>query len=455
MRRSVLALCLLAAAAVAVNAWVAHSTAQVDLSASQRFSLTKETRDVVRAVDKPLRITVFMFERGGVARDARFLLDRYKEINDRIDYRVVDPDEKPAEARRYNVSGYSTVIVEYDGRRSDAPAVSEIQVSSAILRVLRGETKTVCVVRGHGEPALDDESDRGITKLRDLLATNGYDPTPIDLTSGGGVPAACAVVLEIGPTVALNPTEVSALVDYGTRQGRLLVLGDSGLDSDADLNPLLEPFGISISRVIVLDPERAVQSDPFGIVVQSFPSTNPIVRGIPSFELTLATGLLTHSNEAAGLTVSKLAQTSDSGVLDSDTSLSPSAPDIAGPITVAAAADSSRVSGSVIERTRVVAVGNSHWVTNEFIDHLGNRRLLVNSMLWLTEEEQLLTVAASTPLPRELPWTNERQRTVVAVTILGVPGIVVGVGVLQWAIGRRLRPATRAARRTSDRKRRR
>jgi len=455
MKRSVLVFGLVLLVAVGANVVSARSSAQIDLSENQRFSLSAETRAVVRAVNQPTRITAFMFERGGVARDARFLLDRYKELNDRIDYRIVDPDEKPAEARRYNISGYSTVVVEIGDRRADAPDVSEIQVSSAILRALRGETKTVCALTGHGEPAVDDETGRGLSKMHDLLSTNGYALRGIDLTSGGAVPSECAVVLEIGPTVAVGAAEMATLVDYAQRQGRLFVLGDSGLDSDADLNPLLEPWGITISPVLTLDPDRAVQQDPFGIIVESFPTTNPIVRGIPSLELTLATGLLTESDASRGLTVSNLAQTSDTGVLDIDRSLTPTAPDIDGPITLAAAADLSKVTGSTIERTRVVAVANSHWITNDFLDHLGNRRLLVNSMLWLTEEEQLLTVAAATPLPRELPWTNERERYVVAVAVVGVPGGIVALGVVQWWIGRRVRPATRADRRATDRKRRR
>ncbi|MEY2571698.1 MAG: gliding motility-associatede transport system auxiliary component [Acidimicrobiaceae bacterium] len=444
------ALGLVVLVVVGVNVAAARSSTQADLSADSRFTLSAETRQVVASVHTPLRISAFVFEQGGVSRDAQFLLDRYHELNDDITYRIVDPDEKPAEAKRYNISGYSTVVVEYEGRRADAPEVSEIQVSSAILRVLRGDTKPVCFVSGHGEPSLDDESQKGLTKVRDLLTTNGYAPRAIDLTTGGGsVPQDCVVVLEVGPTVALTPTEQQALVDYGRRQGRLLVLGDSGLDSDADLNPVLEPWGISISNALVLDPARGVQQDPFGIIVQSFPSANPIVRNIPSIELTLATGLLTTSDEGNGLTVSNLAATSSSGYLDADQSISKTAPDIAGPIVVAAAADQSRVAGSTtIERTRVVAVANSHWLTNEFVDDLGNRRLLVNSMLWLTEAEQLLTVGAAPPQPRALPWTNEREHAVVAVAVVGVPGAVVAVGVLQWMGGRRRRrPASRKRRR--------
>lgn len=439
------------AAIAAVNFAAARSTAQVDLSANRRFSLSAETRQVVREVRAPLQIRAFVYSRGGVARDVAFLLERYRELNSEIAYEIVDPDERPAEAQRYRISGYSTVVVEYAGRRADAPEVSEIQVSSAILRVLRGGTKTVCLLQGHGEPALEDTTSKGLSDLRDLLVNNGYAPRPVDLTAGAPVPQDCAALLVIGPTVPLKPSEITAINDYGNRQGRLLVLGDSALDSDADLNPILEPWGISISQAITLDPQRSVEQDPLGVVVQSFPSANPIVRSVPSLELLLPSGLLTRSDAANGLTVSKLAATSNAGYLDADANFKRSPADIAGPIVLAAAADRSRVAGATIERTRVVAVANSHFISNAFLDRLGNKRLIVNSMLWLSEAEQLLTVGAATPRPRDLPWTSERQQVVVAVTVVMVPGALLGLGVLQWWLGRRLRPAASRAKRARRR----
>jgi ABC-2 type transport system permease protein len=455
----------LIAVVVAMNVVVARSSAQVDLSADRRFTLAADTRDVVRSVAAPMKITAFLYERGGDARDARFLLERYHELNDRIDYDVIDPDERPGEARRYGISGYSTVVVEYQGRRVDAPEVSELQLSSAILRAVRGTTRTACALTGHGEQRFDDDGKSGLSSLRDLLTDNGYTIAPVDLTGGGAVPASCQVVLELGPTVPLRDAEVAAVRTYAANAGRLLVFGDTQLDSDADLNPLVEPWGISISNAVLLDPDRSVQGDPFGIVVQDFPTTNPIVRGVPSIQLTLATGLLGQSDEANGLTVSTLAQTSKAGFLDADGNFSPSSPDIGGPIPVAVAADASKVEssgetrvggdGARIVRTRVVAVGNSHFVENEFLGSLGNRRFVVNAMGWLAEDEQLLTVSTAPPQPRELPWTAERQRTVVAVAVIGVPSAVVALGVVVLVVGRRVRPATRSARRAQDRKKRR
>ena len=92
--------------------------------------------------------------------------------------------------------------------------------------------------------------------------------------------------------------------------------------------------------------------------------------------------------------------------------------------------------GPRIVRTRVVAVANSHFVENEFLGSLGNRRFIVNALGWLAEDAQLLTVATAPPSPRELPWTAERQREVVAVSVIGVPGAVLVAGLAQNGVRR-------------------
>ena len=220
---------LAVAGVAAANVAAAHSDSQIDLSANRRFSLSPESRALARAVQAPLRITAFLNSGGPAARDARFLLARFHEVNHRITYSVVDPDTHPGEARRFGVGRYATVVVTYRGRRVDAPDAEELELSSAIVGVLRGGTKTVCVLTGHGEPDLTDGSPDGLSEV------------PLDLTTGPAatVPAGCAAVLEIGPRQPLLPREVDALTAYARAAGRLLVVA-SPLSS-SDPNPLLAP----------------------------------------------------------------------------------------------------------------------------------------------------------------------------------------------------------------------
>ena len=90
-------------------------------------------------------------------------------------------------------------------------------------------------------------------------------------------------------------------------------------------------------------------------------------------------------------------------------------------------------------RTRVVVTGTDAWLTNGFLDHLGNRRLLLNAVSWLAQEEPLVAATSRPSLSRPLPLTAERRARILTVTVGLVPGAIVGTGLLVALLRRRRR----------------
>ena len=199
-------------------------------------------------------------------------------------------------------------------------------------------------------------------------------------------------------------------------------------------------------------PARSADVDPTDLVVEDLPSASPVVNGVPRLQLPIAGGLALDPQPRDGLTLSRLGVSSEQSWDESqpDEALHFDARDLPGPLAVAAAADDSRVDAAGdtrvpgldtprIVRTRLVVTGSAEWLSNQLIDRLGNRRFAVNTMSWLTQEEQLVTATETAQSSRALPWTAERQAKVVAVTIGIVPGIVIAIGVLQLLYGWRRR----------------
>ena len=259
-----------------------------------------------------------------------------------------------------------------------------------------------------------------------------------------GQPDDLAVVGLAGPRVALTPRETDALRRYQREAGKLLVLA-SPL-SEANVNPLLEPYGVAFLGGVVADPDRSASVDPTDVVAEEFPTANPVMDGIPRLQLPVTGGLLVapEAELDAGLTVSTLAVSSGAAWVEStpDAGFAPGPGDLPGPVVLAAAADDSRIEAGAEERiagerpgivrTRLVVTGSAEWPTNLLLARLGNRRLLVGALGWLTQEEELLTVATRLPGPRPLPWTAERQRRTLFVTVGLVPGLVVLAGLVSW-----------------------
>src|SRR5437868_14759890 len=110
MKRRTLVIVVGAVVAVVVANLIAYAhNAQADLSAAHRFSLAPQTKSVLDQVKAPLKVTAFLNKAGAEARDARFLLARYHELNRQISFSVIDPDADPTAARRFGGSQFSTV----------------------------------------------------------------------------------------------------------------------------------------------------------------------------------------------------------------------------------------------------------------------------------------------------------------------------------------------------------
>lgn len=450
MRRAVVALVVFVAL-VGANVAAFHNDRQLDLSAGHRFTLAPETRTLVKAVKSELKVTAFATPKGGVARDAQFLLQRYHQINRHITYSVVDPDQHPTQAQRLGITQYATVVAMYRGRRVDAAEVDELEISTAILRLLRARTRTACFVTGHGEPAIDDTSPDGLSRAADGLRHNAYEPRVLDLSTVAAVPPDCAMVVEAGATDPFVPREVDLLNSYARAAGRLFVMATPA--SSADPNPILNPWGVRFAGGLVIDPSRSQSLDFDNVVAESFPSANPVTRGVSRLQLPVGGGLLVDVPPGrGGLTVSRLALSSEQAFVEShpDTETRFDADqDLPGPVLLATASDDSHVTAeSKIVRTRVVATGATAWATNRFLNDLSNVRFLLNAVNWLAEEEQLLAVTARPANDRPLPFTQERQTRVLLVTVGIVPGAILGAGVvgLSWRRRRRVRPGRRGRR---------
>ena len=443
-RRLVLAVVVAVAVVVVGNLAAYGHNRQLDLSAADSFTLSPETVALLHRVRAPLEIIAFLTASGPDAANASYLLDRYHELNHRITGSVVDPDANPGEARRYGITTYSTVVLTYRGREVTAGGAEEGDISTAILRLLRGGTVKVCVLTGNGEPSLADTGPDGLADVDTLLHQNAFIPAPLDLTVGASrVPSSCAAVLDLGPEQSMPSREVVALQRYLQGGGRMMLL-TSSLSSN-NPNPLLQPWGIGFQGGLVLDPARSEGVDWSNVVVQDLPTVSPIDSGVSSLQFPAPAGLALLSGPGP-VTVSALGATSNRSYIDPNPdsgSVSFSPGDLPGPVVVAAAAEASRIIagpiGPRVVRTRVVVTGSDTWMTNGFLDNLGNRRFFANGVDWLTDQDNLVVATSQPPAIRPLPLTPALQAELLGITVGAVPATMIGLGLLGAARGRRRR----------------
>lgn len=421
-------LAALAAIDIGANAWRRH----YDLTAEQTLTLSPATRSVIASLDRRVEITSFV-RRNDPARVAMTnLLSRYRRLDRRISFRVLDPDEAPSEAERLGVDPVTggTAVASGDDREI-GPTPTEQDVTAALARLLRPGDPRVCLTAGHGEPRHG--------RLRDLLAERGYGVSDIDLLRDARVPDDCAVVVVAAPTTQPSPDAMAALGRRIERGGsRVLVLADPG--GTADLSALSAPLGMVPEKGLVLEGNEAnrLPDDPFRPIISEYRSAHPIVRRLPAIVLPTVQGVLADEGTREGLTVSALARTSVQSYL----ARRPGSPsfdeneDLPGPIVVAAAADMSENRDGRVVRTRMVVVGDGDFVSDDFLDVGANAAFVTRAIDWLALDDDIVAVEANIPALRPIALTEAR---ITYARLLGagiVPAFFLLGGAILWAIRR-------------------
>lgn len=430
MKRSLLAaLLLLALAAVdiAAHQW----RRQVDLTADQTLTLSSVTQDVVASLDRRVEITAFV-RRDDPARIAMTnLLSRYRRLDRRISFRVLDPTEAPGEAQSLGVDPVAggTAVVAGEEREL-APTPTEQDTTAALARLIRDGDPLLCLTSGHGEARN--------AALRDLLAQRGYGVRDIDLLRAAEVPDECSAVIVAGPKTQPSEAALDALEDELRGDGRLLVLADPG--GTADLTPITSDLGIVLEKGLVLEgsADHRPPDDPFRPIVSEYRSAHPVVQRLAPTVLPTVQGVLAEAGTTGGVTVTPLARTSALSYLERR----PASPrfdqneDLPGPIVVAAAADASTNRGGKVIRSRVIVVGDADFVSDDFLDVGANATFVTRSVDWLTLDDDIVSVEANIAELRPIALTEARITYARLLGAVVVPGLFLLAGATLWALRR-------------------
>ena len=87
---------------------------------------------------------------------------------------------------------------------------------------------------------------------------------------------------------------------------------------------------------------------------------------------------------------------------------------------------------TVPPETRLVVIGDSDFATNGVVGIPGNRDLFLNTVNWLAQQENLISIRAREPEDRRLTLTADEQRRLFWLSLFFVPGFVLGTGVYTW-----------------------
>jgi hypothetical protein len=468
------------ALAVMVNYLAQHYGPRFYWGASNTYRLSALTLGALEALTNRVRITVFFDRDHPVYPSVRALLQEYSAASPRLKVDYLDYTRHPAAAqdfrRRFPMSvtaddadmilfesGSRTKVVpardlrDYDQRallRGDSEALpvafkGEMMFTSAINAVCEARHRRVYFLQGHLEHDFQDEMrPMGYGQLAGLLAEDNIEISGLSLEGGTEIPHDCELLIVAGLVDSLTRAERQAIEAYLRRGGRLFVLFRSVLFQSIGYNarpptglePLLAEWGVSARESLVLDEQNRDQS---GFLIVSRFGNHPVTRALGGARLYLLQPReieVQRSANSLGAPARSevLLRTGTNGIavttfMTGDYRITPE--DRRGEISLAVAVERGSLPGVAanLGTTRIVAVGDSSFLANQFIQVAGNRHFATSAINWLLDRSYLLAGIPPAPIRTYQVSMTPFQQRMLRMLLLGVlPGSALCFGFLVW-----------------------
>ena len=438
-------------ATLAANVALYRHDMHIDVTHERAFTPSPDAQRVVASLVSDVELTYFYQKQDPAGRATRAMLEILGRSSPRLHVRAVDADQQPGLASRLGVRGYNVAVLESEGRRLQLATTDDRDVALGLLRVTRMSTKTMCFATGHGEYDVDNfeyhthfegvhahshgaegaavvlMEQHGAGRLRRALDALGFAVRKVTLATAGRVPDDCATFVEISPRTAYTAGEIDALRTYLAGGGAALLLLDLDFVVDARLRRLLTDTGVSVGDGVVVDPLDHYFTDEQMVAVPRYAS-HPITRGLA---LSFYPGVRSVDVlPAAGVSATALFTSSADSYVRPLSGLRNAVRSGRGPRPLAVAAEGRLADGAGV--FRLVVAGDADFASNSFFPYMSNGDLVLAMLAWLAREERAPTLKPPVVVLPRVALTEREVRGIFLVTVVALPGMVVGAGTLVW-----------------------
>lgn len=397
-----------------------------DLTQEGLYSLSDQTKKVLSGLNKEVKILKF-----DKTVDQNFAdqMAEFKYQSSKISFESVDPQQRPQTASQYAVKAFGETVVAAGDRVERPTATDEQSLVNAILKVTRESLKTICFSEGHEEQALATNYSQAEAKLK------GENYQIKTISTLKQIPSECSVLVVAGPKTAFLAPETSIIGQFLDGGGKAMLLLDA--ETDPQLNDVLKKWSIEIGNDFVLDFSGAGQlfgagaAAPVVMNYGSHPITERFTRSMTIFPT--ARSVKVAAAGGSGVNSTTLLTTSENSW--GETALKPGVEpkqdeaDTKGPVTLGAVA--SKNLGEKKE-ARLVVIGDSDFASNQAFRGGRNGDLFMNSINWLAQDEDLISIRPKQATNRSVTMNAEQQNTFWYLVVFVLPLAVLGAGTFIW-----------------------
>lgn len=442
---------------VIINYIVAVKTTFFDISRNKIFSITEQSKNLLKEVDYPVTIKAFYLSKN--FHRINMLLKLYTRENKYLSVELIDPLKNPEFAKKYEIELPRTIIFEAPDKinRLDPPppgsSNSEIDITLALYRLITNRSNTIYFTDGHGEMSINNTRPNGLTTLRDRLREYNFVVKTINLKTTKEIPEDCSILVIADPA-PMNPftdDEVKIIENYMMyRAGKTVLMISPGLEPNLDRIMALFNLEFGDDFVYETASDRTTERGPTAPlctpmdrseITENLPNRNFLFPGVRSINV-----FGTHEN----MTLARLLASSENSWAETDIE---SALDMSGgkrpsrneseqkgPIVVAVAAeaeiiipDTTSVRGSNKEIIRSAFFGSAGFVTNAIVAQFpANLEVFLNTFNWITKNEDVIHITPNQVVFTPVEIRQSEKRMISWLSLVIFPFSILLIGVFIW-----------------------
>lgn len=441
---SAVATLVLTAGLGAANYWAKAQEVEWDFTAAGVHTLAEQTQDLLKKLDEKTKVKVTAFYANGEpGRDAlEALLRRYKLIGgDNFEYEFVDVRNNPQIAKAMNVNQASPRIVVKNaaGREARVKEIGEEPLTNGLAELGRGAAKKIYFLTGHGEKTIGKGGDTaiGLKMWNDWLVGEGFATEELSLLTNKDVPADAGALVIAGPQAPVDQGERDAIDAYAKKGGRVVVMLDPGVETG--LEALVAGWGAEMMPGAIID---TATRNPLFAVSQEFsehPIAVPKMSALGALPFVLPDARGVKATIVKGYTSTELFKTgerswSETSPLDPTGQVPPAfeeTTDVRGPVPMAVAI--TKKDGE--QEFRAVVVGDSDFVSNQFVRQNGNRDLSLNVIQWTVGSEERITIRPKLRAKSTIASLTDDKLVLLSFGSLNLlPLLLIGLGLSVWSV---------------------
>lgn len=255
-----------------INLFVSEFDLKVDLSSKGIYTLTKDTKEVLKNVNDDITI-FYLVQPGNEMSMYKEIIEKYESCSDKVHVEKKNPVLYPKFASKYvdnDVTENSVIVVNNKTNRvkyvdcyemvetsmdyaTMQPNIKgfdvEGQITSAIQYVSTEDLPVMYVVSGHGEASMSPE-------IQNTLKKQNVTVNTLETLTTTSIPKDCSMLLLNAPTSDYSEDEIDLIKGYLQNGGNAIIITGYTSSELINFNKLLQYYGVAMEEGMIFEADE-------------------------------------------------------------------------------------------------------------------------------------------------------------------------------------------------------